>query len=446
MNPRSAVRPALWAALAEGGLVYLPVKLLLEQATLARAGPLEWFPPFLALFVAGTVLVTRFRQSSLTPTVAAIGGSLVGLLQGALWGVRGPGEVGAAITASALVTLRVVTLGLRDWRNPVHASFGWGAGILLLEAVFGGTIGTTWRSALPFVVALFFVGSLVSRAESVRLTAPPEARLASSDDQAGEAVRTIGRRLSLVAVGALAASVALMGILTAGGGLDLMGRLLYPVLVFVVSAVAWIMEQIARPLFWLIEKLGLHPEGIVHFLHRLATGRTRALPNQPSPAGGGVIPRLLGLAFVVSIVGGLIWAIRRRRAEDDWGTERPNEPPVLARPLARPARIRLPRPPRRELPADTVRRWYAEALLLLERKGLARPAGATPDEFLQEVSAAFPPCRHGFHEMTRAYERVRYGAMPLGAEDVKRLEPRRAHVVEVLQRAKPLEREEEARA
>jgi hypothetical protein len=107
--------------------------------------------------------------------------------------------------------------------------------------------------------------------------------------------------------------------------------------------------------------------------------------------------------------------------------------------VGRPVKTRRGRGRRRELPAETVRRWYAEALLVLERKGLPRPAGVTPDEYLRMVGAAFPECRHGFHALTRAYERVRYGSRPLSPEDLGELEPRRGHVMEVLQRARPLE-------
>jgi hypothetical protein len=444
MNPRAAVRPAAWAALGESGVVYLPVKLLLEQATRGHTGPLIWFPSFVLLYVAGTVLVTRFRDSRSTPSVVAGVGLGVGLTQGALWGIHGPAEVGTALAVSAAVALRVVTLGLRDWRNPIHGSFGWGAGILLFEVVFGGSIGTTWRAPLPVVVALFFAGSLASRAASVRLTAPPEARIGESEGADDEArAKTVGDRLTLLAVAALAAALALVGILTAGGGLELLGNLIYPVLVFVVSVAAFLMSQIARPLLWLVDKLPIDLGGIVEFLHRLRDGRTRPLPNQPPPNGGGLIPRLLGLVVVAAIVWVMVQVIRRRRAEDDWGSEHRDEPAPPARPLRPAQRLRAARRARRELPADTVRRWYAEALLLLERKGVARAPGQTPDEFLRQVAAAVPECRHGFHELTRAYEQVRYGNVIFGRDDLKVLEPRQAHVMEVLQRARPVEMAED---
>lgn len=438
MRGRSAVRPAFWAAVAECGVVYLLVKLLLEQATQADEGILLWFPSFAVLFIVGTGLATTFRESRTTPTVAAVAGVAFGLLQGLLWGVRGPGEVGTAVAASSLVALRVVTLGLRDWRNPINASFGWGAGILLVEVVLGGSIGSTWRTILPLVVGLFFVGSLASRAESVRLSAPPEARLTDAEPPEDQG-RAVGDRLSRLAVAALAGTVALMAILTVGGGLELLGRLIYPVLVFLVSAVAFLMGQIARPLLWLIERLPVDLGGLVEFLQNLRSGDANPLPRTPPNTGGGLVPRLLGFLLLVVVVGGVVWIIRRRTAEDDWGaTDEPKEAP-RATPLQPRSRFRPSRGLRRELPADTIRRWYAEALLLLEAKGLPRPPEATPDEFLEQVSTAFPECRHGFHELTRGYERVRYGNVTFGREELQALEPRRAHVMETLQRARRLE-------
>jgi hypothetical protein len=152
-----------------------------------------------------------------------------------------------------------------------------------------------------------------------------------------------------------------------------------------------------------------------------------------------VVQRLLGLLLLAVIVLGLMMITRRRRAEDDWGTTPDREEAPRARSLRAPSRIRPGRIRRRELPVDTVRRWYAETLLLLERRGLPRPSDATPDEFLQQVGAAFPQCRHGFHELTRAYERVRYGNVAFDREELNALEPRRGHVMETLQRAKSLE-------
>ncbi|HJP66976.1 MAG TPA: DUF4129 domain-containing protein [Actinomycetota bacterium] len=436
--------PAFWAALAESGVVYLLLKLLLEQATQARGGILYWFPSFVVLFVAGAVASTWFRESPSMTTIAAAAGIALGLIQGTLWGVGAAGEIGTAVAGSLLVTLRVATLGLRDWRNPIHASFGWGAGILLAEVVLGGTIGTTWRGVLAFVVGMFFAGSLASRAASVRVTGPPEAR---TDELAEGDPERVARRLSTAGIVALAIPVLLIAFLTAGGGLRLLGEAVYPVLVFVVSVLAFLMSQVARPILWLFDLIHVDLSAIQRFLARLNTGDSRVLPKQPTAASGGVAQRIIGLLFLAAVLGLLVWLLRRRRAEDDWGADAPDHEPLFARSLEPRVKLRTRLARHRELPEDTVRRWYAEALLLLERKGLERPPGATPGEFLRPVGAAFPECRHGFHELTRAYEAVRYGGERFSGEDLRRLEPRKDFVMEMLRRAHNLEpAEEEAKA
>src|SRR5207237_7839672 len=62
-------------------------------------------------------------------------------------------------------------------------------------------------------------------------------------------------------------------------------------------------------------------------------------------------------------------------------------------------------------PAEIVRRWYAEALLALEGRGVVKPEAATPAEYVGDVGRAFPEARPAFEQLTRAYERVRYGAI-----------------------------------
>src|SRR5207237_938746 len=193
--------------------------------------------------------------------------------------------------------------------------------------------------------------------------------------------------------------------------------------------------QAIRPLFWILDKFHIDFGGIQQFLARLRTGQTRALPRQVPGGNGGAFGRLLGLMLLAAIVGGIFLLIRRRRAGDDWFAEGAKEEPLRAVQLGRAEKIRLRKPPRRELPADTVRRWYAEALLLLERKGLSRAPNSTPDEFLEEVGRAFPDCRYGFHELTRAYEEVRYGSVTFDRDRVQELEPRRAFVMVMLERA-----------
>src|SRR5712692_2660762 len=158
---------ATLAAAAESGIVFLPVMELTREGVGATAGPLISFGLFFALFVAGVAIgsaLQRFRLYTWFVALAALGS---GLAEGLAWGSRdAPGTVFVVVLA-LLVALRVVTLAVRDWRDPVRGSFGWGAAAVLLEVAFQGGAAPAWSSLLPVVVALFFTGSLASRGVSV---------------------------------------------------------------------------------------------------------------------------------------------------------------------------------------------------------------------------------------------------------------------------------------
>jgi hypothetical protein len=108
-----------------------------------------------------------------------------------------------------------------------------------------------------------------------------------------------------------------------------------------------------------------------------------------------------------------------------------------------PTRRRKRSRPRQELPADTVRRWYAEALLVLDGLGLAKGSSRTPGEYLRDVTGAFPECAAGFTALTRAYEDVRYGSMRFDRDRLERLEANRQLAMTALSRAHKLRAEEE---
>ena len=78
---------------------------------------------------------------------------------------------------------------------------------------------------------------------------------------------------------------------------------------------------------------------------------------------------LLFLAVVLL----LLRAFRARWAEPATEGRRGQVRPPRVADVARPTRPPRVRRPRRELPADTIRRWYAETLVLLETKNLPRP-------------------------------------------------------------------------
>src|SRR5437870_11529461 len=79
---RRSVGAATFAALAESGVMFLPVRLTAVQVIGATSGPLATYPAFVVLFVAGTALATRSRRWAGMPTAAAAAAFVVGVVQG----------------------------------------------------------------------------------------------------------------------------------------------------------------------------------------------------------------------------------------------------------------------------------------------------------------------------------------------------------------------------
>jgi hypothetical protein len=432
-----AVPAASLAALAESGLLFLPLQLVVVDEVGASTGPLATYPVFVALFTGGVAAASAFRHSPVMPTAAAAAALGVGLAQALMWGEGGLAATGLVVILSLLVAFRAVVLGHRDWRDPVAESFVVGTLVLLAEVAIGTTgDGSEWEPYLLAVVTLFFLGSLGSRAASVWVAG----HLGRIPDQGS------GRRLRFAVLclggfgGVLVVAAALgrpRGPLAKAGGLALflLGQILYGI-AFVVARV------VAGPIEWVVDRLNVDIS-VVSDVARDLEGFLQRGPPAGTP-GSSPLARILGLAVLAAIGFLLVRAIRRYRelAGAAPAPARAPEPePETDRVGARrrPGRRSLRR--RRELPADTVRRWYAEALLDLERLGLRRPQSGTPGEYLRTAAAAYPECATGFTALTRAYEDVRYGSRVLPRAEIDRLDASRQLAMAALRRARPIEEE-----
>ena len=178
-----------------------------------------------------------------------------------------------------------------------------------------------------------------------------------------------------------------------GGVFDRIGVLLTPAANAVASFLAWVLSEAARPIFWLVDRLGIDPDRVREFFESLRHGSAR--PGARAAGSG----RAVDLAADARLPG-----VRRHRLRHV-----PRDPP-LAPAVGGRSRRRVPRAPRprvlavhepapsrsrfrRELPADAVRRWYAEALLALRRARRRPGALATPTEFAPVVAEAVPASR-----------------------------------------------------
>jgi len=426
---RQSVAPAVLAAVGEAAVLFLPLKALAVDGVDATGGPLRDYPLFLALFVGAVALSTALRRFKAVPSIVAVAAVAVGVVQSVAWGSGTVFGMVMGVILALLLGLRVVTLALRDWRDPIRFSFGVGAGALLVEVVIaaGGTVG--WRRLLPALIAQFFFGLLASRAASVRLSTPRPA------DDAGQREPRRWLKATVVVVaclGLLMAAAARLG--RQGGGLQWVVQGVFRLWGEAIGLLAWALAKILlRPLNWVVTTLHLNLDPLNRAAQNLEGFRRNGLHR---PGRASALNRFLGLLFFV-LIGFLLFRTLRRRREmiERFRPSEAHEPEANATPYAF---LRARRQRRRsgpELPADTVRRWYAQALLALQRLGLTKPASGTPAEYLRDVIAILPDCAAEFTVLTRAYEDVRYGNRRFDVSAIERLEPHRVLLMETFGRS-----------
>ena len=400
------------AALGEAGVLFLPAYLVLTESRGLTTPIGVLVLPFVLAYLGGALLACRFRASRNLATGAGVVAVLAGI-----WLGRGDLNLSVfAVVIALLVGMRVLTLALRDWRQPIHGEFGWLAVALGLETLISAGAEPEWRGLLLVIVPLFFLCMLASRATTVW-----------SAGGAGElegAVRAAWiRRAALISGGLVVAMIAAVGLAVRGGLFERIGAWLAPVANAVVSFIAFVLSQAARPVFWLIDRLGIDPERVREFLENLRRSGIAGLSQDRSAEGTDVWQRALGLLIFVGIGYALFRAIRRFRPEGG-GPERASRAAGTSTETALPIQTPPPGRPRlrREPPADRVRRWYAEALEALRRHGVPKDPWLTPAEFEPAVTAVFPIVASEFVALTRAYEDVRYGSLPLDLPGLDRLE------------------------
>jgi uncharacterized protein DUF4129 len=408
---RRELRACGLAALAEAGVLVLPLWLILTQTRGLHIGVMALAVPFVATYVGGALLACRFRASSNVAYVAAA----IAIVAGIWLGHGHVNQTVFAVLVCLLVAFRLVTLALRDWRLPIHAELGWLTLALGLEVLIAAGATREWHGPLLWIVPVFFVAAFASRASTVWTF--------GAAGELDERVRAAWIRRALLATGVLVgAMVAAVALSIEGGVFDRIGRWLTPAADAVTSAFAWVLSQVARPIFWLVDRLGIDPGAVRDLLNGLRNGSVGRTLVEQRAAGESFVQRMLGLLVFAAIGYAVFRAIRRFR------------PPVGSEPEPRivgtQAEVALaevePLPPRprlrREPPADTVRRWYAETLWALRRREIVREPWQTPAEFAPVVAGAVPACADAFEALTRAYEDVRYGSRRIDAAAVTRLE------------------------
>jgi hypothetical protein len=399
------------AALAEAGVLVLPVWLVLTESRGLEIGVVALAVPFVAAYVGGAVLACRFRASR----NVAFGAAMLAVLAGIWLGHGDLNRIVFSVLVCLLVSFRLVTLALRDWRVPIHAEVGWFALALGLEVMVAAGATDEWRGPLLLFVPLFFVAALASRASTVWSS--------GGAGELDERVRAAWIRRALIATGALVGAMATAVILSVEGGVfDRIGVWLTPAANALASFIAWMLSQAARPIFFLVDLLGIDPDRVRELLESLREGAAGRAIDQRRAGPPEIWQRMLGFLVFAAIGYAVFRAIRHFRPPAG-GEPEPRAPgtqteAALETPVAAPTRSRL----RRELPADAVRRWYAETLLALRRLDVVREPWQTPTEFAPVVAEAVPACADEFTRLTHAYEDVRYGSLRLDRGALRDLE------------------------
>ena len=427
---RQSVLPAALAAAGEADVLFLPLRALAIDGVDARGGPMLTYPLFVLLFTGGVAMATALRRYKGLPSVVGVAAIVLGVGQAIVWGSGSALAMVAGVVLALVLGLRLVMLALRDWRDPIRIAFGAGVAALLVEVLIaaGDTVG--WRPLLPPLIAQFFLVTLASRAASVRLSTRP-GREAADHDEPRRWLRT-----TLVIVGGLGLVLGVSVVLGREGGvLQLVGEGVFRLIAELIGLVAFLLAKLLlRPLNWVVTSLHLSLDPLSRAAENLE-GFRRTVPRQAGSNHPSALNRLLGLLFFVVFGVLLFRALRRRREMVE--RYRPSdlyEPEASATPFAMLRARRRRRQHGPELPADTVRRWYAQALLSLQRGGLPKPPSETPAEYLVSVVSNLPACAAEFTVLTRAYEDVRYGNRPLDLDAIERLEPHRVLLMATLRR------------
>lgn len=396
--PAAELQAVALAALAEACVLAFPVHLVLAQG--AHAGPPEgpFTLGFLAVFVAGATTLRRFRG---TANATAIAGAVAVLAVLAIGGAD-LNVLILRVLVAAVVAFRAASLGFRDWLDPLAAEIGWGALAMGAEAALGSGAGfAEWRIPLAIMVPLFFTASLGSRA--VTIWHEPEADPADARHWSGR-----------IRIGFAAYVACVLGLAAAalrGGIIEWLGSIVAPVASLILTVVLFALQVVLSPITWLTSRFQVDTNAWQRFLQTLRRG-TQATPRLEPSHGAvwGSISRILGFLLFSLLVVGLYRALRRFRAPEVEASTRAVAAPIASAPIPE-DRVPSGDPWRRRLPTDRVRRWYAEALLALERHELRKDPSLTPAEFAREVGLTLPELREHLDPLTRAYEDVRYGSL-----------------------------------
>jgi hypothetical protein len=414
-------REATLAGLAEACVLALPVHLVISESGGPHVGVATFAAAFAAAFTGSVYVLSRFRHVRDLPLVIGAIAAGVGI-------ATAGGDLSAivlSVAASALIVVRVARIAFRSRLDPLHGEIAWGAVGLGVEALLaaGGGHLQSWRFPISVLIPAFFIASFASRALSVW----DDPEVADEDRSRWLA----NAHLLSWCFAALMFAGAVLGL--RGGGLDRLGELATRGIGWVLYAFIQVLLILAQPVFWLFERIHLDPEALRRVLNRLQDRLDSATLHPSGTDTSLPWARFLGFLVLALIVFAAYRSLRRIRPEPDERAAAAVRSPVSESPLPT-GKVQPVGRKRRELPADRVRRCYAETLLALERSGVAKEGSLTPAEFARIVAEAYPWAREGFGALTRAYEDVRYGGLRPHEPELRDLDRHHHELLQALRR------------
>jgi len=406
-------RSAVLAAVAAACALALPIASLLGGSTRDPVATTAGCVVFLVAFPAGVTILRRFRH---VPSAAPVAAGVVAVLAVSI-GHPSLGEVVLRLLGASAVALAAAALAFRDRRDPLAAEIVGGMAAIGVQALVATVLPIrAWVAPLAVLGPAFVVASLGSRA----VTVWDEPEVESRDRSRWRDRSRIGT------IGYVAAVLGTAATAIRGGIWEQVGVVVEPLASVIVGILLVVLQAVLRPVFWFVQKLHVDPRAFEAFLRRLRRGAQTAPELHHQSGGlGPVIGRILGVAIVLSF-GYLAYRVFRRFRPPEDPPDRPGveAAPVTEAPLDDGTPLGSRRR-RHELPADAVRRWYAEALLALRARHVDKEPAATPAEFLADLRDTHPALANDLSPLTRAYEDVRYGSVQLDERSLRELAARR---------------------
>ena len=278
---RAAVAAAVPAALAEASVFCLPLHTVVTSGAGATIPIAVFMVVFLAAFTAAVALATRYRASARVAPIVAVGAIAIGRAVGP--GRCATGDLRrAALPARRAAGRRAGVPGLAR----ADRRFVPGRRARARGGVRRGRRCATGLGAGAHRADAGVLRRIAREPRGVRMDHGRRARSSRSHERDRWIRRAIATTVWIPVAMVIAAALGLRD-----GVLDHLGSILAPIGNAVVSVVIFVFTQLARPIFWVVDALGIDPDGARRVLDRAARSAAQRARSCARSRGTAVGPR-----------------------------------------------------------------------------------------------------------------------------------------------------------